>query len=405
MGIVRNAVSVESTIRMPVETIDAVALPKPVLGYFPTTFLERGVAIPFTTPQLAGTRVRPGERVPLELLVPNPAGGRGVYILAWTEVDALCRPSLHDQHLIDLVAERQAITPAAIRVAALDTAIEGLAGRSAGSAARQLMQHDAKVMLETNFDMLLTLLRQVHPMAGGQASALDAPSVIEARARAAVAAVAPELGMSTVEVARHLEELASVYQPLGVGTTRGTARIPALVGVLARVRQEAAQWWQAHPDEGGKEAAMLAMVADLTLSCVRVALADAYTLLDDLRDLMRRWQADAPGVARLVARPEWLMDGWDRIIQHWDAAHGTTARRVMLCEIAVMLPVLPREAADWARCSLGLQDDILRYRRKIVLFEDWRTGASLFDMVARNEMLLTRTSEAEYRAHGMAEAG
>ncbi len=39
-------------------------------GFLPTTFLERGVAVPFTTPLLAGSRTRPGERNQLELIVP-----------------------------------------------------------------------------------------------------------------------------------------------------------------------------------------------------------------------------------------------------------------------------------------------------------------------------------------------
>ncbi|MBU6498939.1 MAG: hypothetical protein KGQ40_10460, partial [Rhodospirillales bacterium] len=61
----------------------AVALPPAVESFLPSTFLERGVAVPFTTPQLAGARARPGTRVPLELVVPNPSGGRGHYILPW----------------------------------------------------------------------------------------------------------------------------------------------------------------------------------------------------------------------------------------------------------------------------------------------------------------------------------
>ena len=54
-----------------------------IQAYLPATFLERGVAVPFTTPMLAGTRARPSERGGTELLVPNPSGGTGVYILPW----------------------------------------------------------------------------------------------------------------------------------------------------------------------------------------------------------------------------------------------------------------------------------------------------------------------------------
>src|ERR1700712_5461419 len=62
--------------------------------YHPTTFLERGVAVPFTTPMLAGTRARPAEKQGLELVIPNPSGGRGVYIMAW------------DRHIVTVLPDR-----------------------------------------------------------------------------------------------------------------------------------------------------------------------------------------------------------------------------------------------------------------------------------------------------------
>ena len=43
--------------------------------------MERGASVPFTTPMLSGARVRPADRIGLELLMPNPSGGRGTYIV------------------------------------------------------------------------------------------------------------------------------------------------------------------------------------------------------------------------------------------------------------------------------------------------------------------------------------
>ena len=80
-------------------------------AYQPATFLERGVAMPFTTPQLAGARGRPDVRVGLEVILPNPAGGRGVYVLPWAGVRELCRPTVHDARLQQLVAELKVVTP------------------------------------------------------------------------------------------------------------------------------------------------------------------------------------------------------------------------------------------------------------------------------------------------------
>ena len=49
-------------------------------GHLPRTFLEWGVAVPFTTPLLSSGRVRPGRRGRPEMLMANPSGGRGLYV-------------------------------------------------------------------------------------------------------------------------------------------------------------------------------------------------------------------------------------------------------------------------------------------------------------------------------------
>ena len=100
----------------------------PLQPYHPTTFLERGVAVPFTTPLLDGTRARPGARADVELIVPNLSGGRGVYILPWSGIREFCRPTVHDARLNQEIAGLRSVTPITIRRAARRVAAAGLAG-------------------------------------------------------------------------------------------------------------------------------------------------------------------------------------------------------------------------------------------------------------------------------------
>ena len=101
----------------------------PIRPYHPTTFLERGVAVPFTTPRLGGTRARPAKKHLVELVVPNLSGGRGVYVMPWTSLTALCRPTLHDKVFSQRIASITNVTPATIRRVARQIAAEGLAER------------------------------------------------------------------------------------------------------------------------------------------------------------------------------------------------------------------------------------------------------------------------------------
>jgi hypothetical protein len=368
-----------------------ITLPAPVQGYLPTTFLERGVAVPFTTPQLAAARARPGSREPLELIVPNPSGAAGVYILPWHAVGALCRPTVHDSRLSSAVAALRGVTPAAIREAVRQVAAEGLAGRGALAAARIAQQADDTACLVCNFDLLLELVRQVEPAGQNPTPPeADRPELLELRARRAIALIAPALGRPAESITTGLEQLARLFAGLGVGRSVRTARIPAEIALLMRVRQEAGDHVAAEPDDGSGAAALLLEAADLTIFCARATLADAQDLTGDITALLRRWFAEPDPLARELARPDWLLDGWSRVCAIWQATEARQ-RGMVLQELAALVPTVPREAGDWLAKRLDISHELNRHRRKVILMEDWRTGLSIMDLIARNEDLLAKT--------------
>ena len=366
----------------------SLTLPKPVLGYHPGTFLERGAAVPFTTPYLAGARARPGPRAGLEFTVPNPSGGRGIYILPWDGVFALCRPTVHDCRLISAVAAMRAVTPTSIRIAARQIAAEGLAGRAALAAAREAMAAAEKSRLLANFDLLLDLVRQTEAVDGGpvppeQEGAAD----LERRARRAVARIAPQLGRSPEHIATCLEELAGLFAAVGVGRHADSACIPRAVAGLGRLRDDMMQWARSRMDESCGDAQRIAGSAEVTLDCMRVVMAEVQRARHDIVGLLRVWLGQPDTLVATVTRPEWMMDGWERICLLWEAAEEALGRDATLGEMAGLVPDMPKEAADWVGMEIPGITEASFNRRKVTLMEDWRTGATMIDMIARNEHL------------------
>jgi hypothetical protein len=360
----------------------------PIQPYHPTTFLERGVLVPFTTPLLSGTRARPGDKHGMELAVPNPSGGRGVYILPWAGIEALCTPTLHDKQLSKRIAGLSAVTPAKIRRIARDVAAEGLAGEEAMEAARNARDGERGDRLLINYLLLMALVEQVNliPAAAGareEDDALDA----EARAQMTVARVAWRMGRSPAWVASALEALTDVFANIGVGPNAAASRVPRLVELLQWTRTDVAEWSRTQPE--GDQAAyaqMIRSVADVTLSLADKTLGRARSLINDMVGLLRSWAVEPEPIQWLAARPEWLLDGWEQICLIWGFASDDAMRRVALAEMAQLVPVLPREVKEWS--DIGPEVDIsARLRRMVRLNEDWRTGATVFDLIARNEHL------------------
>ncbi len=370
---------------VPMSSAPAATLPL-VHSFEPATFMERGAAIPFTTPALLGARGRPGERGTFDFLVPNPAGGRGTYILGWDAIGQLCRPTVHDTRLGVRLAALAAITPSEIRRAARAVLAEGLAGRAAKAAASAAEADDRRDALAANF-LLLSLLERLVP---GSATAtplagITDPVEIAHRGRLALAHAASPLRMAPDQVGDALEALAGAFAPIGLRGQTPPVRIARLLIALRRLHEDARSWaarpGAVHPDL----ARLVAAAAQVTLLAASYALAAAQDMTADMIALLRRW-SHAPGdVAARLARPEWLLDGWEPIGLIWAGATTEAARIEALVEIAPMVPILPREAAVWMDGAIE-PDTIARFRKTVLLNQDWRTGQML-DRVARNECL------------------
>jgi hypothetical protein len=356
--------------------------------YFPATFQERGVSVPFTTPLLGGTRARPADKQQVELVIPNPSGGRGVYIMPWAAVATWCQPTLHDAVFNDRIASLKTVTPAAIRRAALQIAAEGLAGEEAMDAARLAVKTQDSDRLVTNFQLLMTLVGQVgHHFAAQSSTDGSGKPDLMTQVRLTVDSISPRLGQTAAWTASALEALSDVLTNVGVGPAAAMGRLPRLLTLLRQVRTDMSAWSaRQHDDDQAEYVGMACKVADLTLSLAQATLTQARALTGDMVQLLRTWAANPGSISQLATRPEWLLDGWEPICHIWNNAEDDAEQRAALIEISGLIPVLPKEASEWTEGKSEVEV-AFRFRRLVSLNEDWRTGSAVFQLIARNEHL------------------
>jgi len=349
----------------------------------PTTFTERGVAVPFTTPLLAGTRARRSDRQVLELIVPNPSGARGVYILAAADITVLGRPTLHDRVLAERIAALPVLTPATVRHAAREVAAEGLAGEEAKKAAEIATDQHRRECLAINNLLLLALVERTG--CAGPRGSTGNLSDVEVCAREAVAHIAPRLGRPARWIASALDALAVLMTETGVGAPGVDGCVSALILRVEATRARIAAWCQTrHGDDPAAWANAICAAAEPTLTMARTTLAQARALTEDVAVLLQTWADRADGLAQILARPAWLLDGWEPICLVWNSAGDDITRRLAVGEMMHRLPILPREAAEWCE-DIRTTDVDVRARRSVRLNEDWRAGARSLEMIARNE--------------------
>ena len=361
--------------------------------YHPATFQERGVALPFTAPLAGGMRARLSRNRGIELIVRNPAGGRGVYVMPLSALTALCRTTLYDKVVSNRIGFLETITPASVRTVGRATAAEGLAGEDAMQAARAAAKAEQGDRAAVVHHLLSSLVRQVGARPGASTTSPEPDLAdLDARARQTVAWIAQRLGQSAAWGVQALDALADAVTGVGVAGVNDVGRIPGLISRLAVMREQVAEWAnsQRHSDRAFF-AHSVCSVIDFTRSVATVMMGQTRALTDDVVGLLRYWATDPLAVVRIAERPEWMLDGWEQIYLIWAQALDNAARRVALVEIADYLPAIPTELNKRGAGKLPM-DDVFAEHGQIALNEDWRTGATVFDLIARNERLRAAAS-------------
>jgi hypothetical protein len=355
--------------------------------YDPATFVDRGVNVPFTTPILLGARARPQEDGDgLEVLIPNPSGGEGVYILPWASIPEICSPTLHDRRLWHLLRDELILSPGIVREASETAASEGHAGRAAALAVNDVRQAREDRAKRINFGLLLRLIKQMEGQTADRpAPELDDPRQVALRGQRAVLACAQRLRMTTEAVAAALEELASAFNGLGMPQDNNLAPSRQLIVELQKLAASIELWRSNLPPHATLgSSALVEKSLHLTLDCAYKAADQFDNLLGDTFGAIHAWQQDRQDILQDLTRLDWLLDGWETILGIWNAAQGSD-KSVAMMEMALLAPILPKEVISW----LGFQPDMAQERRKFRIvqqFEDWRSGR-VIDMIARNENL------------------
>lgn len=351
----------------------------------PSTFQERGVAVPFTTPLLAQARARASRAGGIELTVTNPSGGRGWYVLPAGKVAETVRLTMHDRLLLEQLARLPNISPVTVRAAAREVARAGAAGREAAHAAAEAQAQEGRDRILANAVLIATLLRRSgHAEVDWQQLDLGSEAT-RVRIKRLLNGIAPRLGMSVDRLLVSIDEIAHLTVPVGLAARPFASRAARTVAALERFTSEVRVWARLEPEDRRPGVELIAACAMVTLEQAKQTLDRLRTAIDAAPQLLRQWSADPLPVIERLALPDWLLDGWPYICASWDQAtsEDRSAQRVALARIEGLVPVLPSELAREG----GSPEERLHQRRWLRPREDLRSPSAAGAAIGRNEAL------------------
>jgi hypothetical protein len=289
-------------------------------NFVPRTFLDWGVAVPFTTPLLSSGRMRPGRRGRPEMLVPNPSGGRGLYVFDLAAAPEVATLTLHDHLLLERLLELPAPSPSEIRRVAQKVAIEGAAGRRAACEASAAAEADATMGLLTRFHLVTWLLQEAglesidwHGFRGNDRE-------LRLTIRSHLAKVAPGLGIPVDGLFERIEAVAEVATSVGPPGDAVPGRNETMLARLRTFAQSLGQWSTGETGTTAVDATAVLGLAERALQDAQAAQDEARELLGEVLRLLRGWhERIGEHMRHTLTRPEWLLDGWGQVCGLWES--------------------------------------------------------------------------------------
>lgn len=321
------------------------------LEYHPKTFVQRGAVAPFTTRLLSQGRVRPGRNstdpAAIEALLPGFSGGSSVYVTPLSTVDEIVSMTVHDRALSELILDKMATTPMAIRGCWLEVAGWGLGGSAQATRAQEWIDAREATYRADRIIMLQKLaLKEGLELPEALARDLMARSG-EGVFRSAVEAFSVAGKLDSDIAHNRINAVAAILAGIGLKSSPAPGKMRDLVARLGELAQMLALWGQDTMADVGPTAVLCAGAAASNHELALTSMAKIDELTVEPTRLVSDWPKGGKTLAREVDRLYWLLDGWEHLIELWDRVIARKAlAEDMVPEISKLLPIVPPDEIE-----------------------------------------------------------
>jgi hypothetical protein len=354
--------------------------------FWPSTFEERGVVVPFTTPMLAFARVRQDRNEALEVLVPGMSGGAGTYVIGWASIPEMFRLSVHDRALHEKILEDKASTPRGMRRCAQEIAMTGLAGIDAVEGSKKAHQEEENERLLTNYFLISATVEAMAPGAAKLTLADVTSSAGKKKTRGILDGVAGKLGISSEQLYNHLEVWSDMVAPVGLAAMPQECRLRRLLKDLEQFKSMISGWGERTNADTDGFGTLTGEVARLTIEIAYEIVWSIDDYVGQMPNTLRNWAQNEPELKELLDRLSWVLDGWEHVLAIWNAsADGPIYQQAeALAEMVRMLPLVPKKELDalksqaWGKLENAMRSHVRQ-------LQGWQTGETDLELALRIE--------------------
>lgn len=321
----------------------------------PKTFIERGAAVPLTTPALMWARVRQHSESIKELLVPGLANTRGIYVFEWGGISQRFTLTLHDRMLHKALVGEKNPTPLTVARVANSVAIGGAAGPEVQAAAQRRLKDSENLVLLARLTLTMRTIERMSTDGATVSVAELGTDVGQQRAKQHLTKIAAGMNMTAQALFDRIEQLSKLLSETGMPGMPVKAPARQLLQRMNSLSRVLEEWAQEGRGEAIAEARLISRVADATTRLAGEPIGAIDSGTREFDTVLRQWDSGRRMLTANVERLAWLLDGWDRLVNMWldvsDRNAGEQSRSLEL--MSYMLPMVPvnelnaGEAEQW----------------------------------------------------------
>ena len=355
-------------------------------SHLPSTFEERGAAVAFTTPALAGARVRTDERHGLTILVKNFSGTAAIYAIPLTSLFEVFSTTIHDRALIETIQAETARSPSAIRRETLRVMALGLAGPEGKAKGTEIIEADVQFRAYLEQLILVSMLKAINAdMSTILTGDFNDPHSIQVMKQRLHELLKP-LGMTPELIDERLLALSDALSFIGFPNDDLQGRLRLVLADLNAFQKKMEGKGNATNAEFGKVFSFSAQTAEQTILLANPLIETIDYSLNDLVYLMNNWNTQFVNILRSADRLSWLLDGWETVLafsqdcDDWDNDTVWDNSEIL----AAMLPMVPR-GETLAKAEEQLDFLLWGSRARVLALHNWKNGKIDYEMVKRIE--------------------
>lgn len=320
-------------------------LVKSYVPKLPLSFQSRGWAVPFTSPFLAQARLRLTPEGRLEYLLPGLAGSGETYVIPHSLLSDIGELTVYDRTLLELIAESPTLNPAALRNTVNTVSATGLAGTETAKRARATIAREMDNWLQIHAFLVRASVKH---LGDGRVMPSSAEYAIKEGRRAVyegLGVFSTDFGLAPKELFKILETWAGILSLYG--TPRGSAKGPLLLLTedMKVFNDEMTAWSRTAPLRFAQMSEALSRASKETINEVGRVADTLSRHVHNIGDTIALWKTRKTEISEAIDLIDSLLDGWPRILAHWEDAkkRDDLSQRLVIEKSALSIPILPQD--------------------------------------------------------------